>query len=146
MGASLRPGTAIRILLAEVESVGPGDVVAFVSGRRIVVHRIVAPGRRGAARDYWIARGDAETLPDPPVPRDAVLGPVRIVAADGRLAPVPAGRPPGRRARVAVVLARRLADVSVGWTRRLIVLGARLRVALNAGPSRTEADVGIDGS
>jgi hypothetical protein len=139
MGASLPPGTPIRILLSEAARVGPGDVVAFVSGRRIVVHRLVARGRRGAARGYWITRGDAEVLPDPPVGLEAVLGPVRQVSVDGRDAPVPDGPAPGATARLAVAFTRAMADLSVSGTRRLVVSVVRLRAAIRGGSSRAEA-------
>jgi hypothetical protein len=52
----------------------PGELLVFALGAGLVAHRLTA--QRGAA---WIAQGDNRRAPDPPLPRDQVLG--RVVAA-----------------------------------------------------------------
>ena len=61
-GTSMQPtiadGASVRLLCTDVVSVG--DVVAYVYGDRVIVHRIVA-----IWSDRFVTRGDASVLPDP---------------------------------------------------------------------------------
>jgi hypothetical protein len=76
MGASLPPGSRIRIALLPDATYAAGDVVAYVAAQQVIVHRVLHCGRFGAARKHLIARGDATLVPDPPIAFDHVLGPV----------------------------------------------------------------------
>ena len=61
-GPSMRPaiddGAEVRLLC--VDDVKIGDVVAYAYGDRVIVHRLVAQWG-----DRFVARGDANLLPDP---------------------------------------------------------------------------------
>lgn len=99
-----------------------GDVAAFVSGERIVVHRIAYRRRRDRANAVVITRGDAMIVPDPPVAAAEILGYVREFDAGSGWQPV---GPPGwkpRRDRLfggALLVANALMlEVSVGLGRR----------------------------
>ena len=61
-GASMRPAIddGAEVTLLCVDNVRLGDVVAYVYGDRVIVHRIVAQWG-----DRFVARGDANVLPDP---------------------------------------------------------------------------------
>jgi hypothetical protein len=88
MGASLPPGSRIRIALLPTSGHAKGDVIAYLAGTQVIVHRVHHCGRAGAARQHLIARGDATLVPDPPVRLDHVLGPVTGVwHAGGWVAP-----------------------------------------------------------
>lgn len=78
MGRALPPGSRIRIELSGVRY-DVGDVVAFLAGSQVVVHRMVYRGRLGAARGHVLTRGDSVLVPDPPLPHVNVLGPVTAV-------------------------------------------------------------------
>lgn len=84
MGRTLAPGSTIRIELAERPSYRVGDVVAFLTGSRLIVHRLVYRGNSGMARGFLLTRGDATPIPDAPVPEANVLGPVIAVRSDTR--------------------------------------------------------------
>jgi hypothetical protein len=136
MEAAIPRGSRIRISFSS----GPqrvGDIVAFMIGERIVVHRIVHSGA-----GHLLTRGDAMRLPDPPIEAAAVLGAVdEIDSAPGGRPPAAQVRPP-RRDRLlafAVLMASRLllrldadlarrfiewldaADQRHAWTRRLLL-------------------------
>ena len=73
-GASMEPsihdGAEVKLLC--VDDVKVGDVVAYVYGDRVVVHRLVAQWG-----DRFVARGDANVLPDPTLlERTDVIGKV----------------------------------------------------------------------
>lgn len=96
MGDALRDGTVVRIEPIDSASLQPGDVFAFRDQTgRIVAHRLVRLGRRGAARDYAIALGDGNRFPDAPVALTAILGRVTLWRdADTWRAVAPAARRP----------------------------------------------------
>jgi hypothetical protein len=75
MGRTIPDGSRIRI--ANGVDWQAGDVIAFLAGSRIMVHRVVHVGRRGAAREFIITQGDGNWLCDPPVHRRFVAGVVR---------------------------------------------------------------------
>lgn len=84
MGRTLPPGARIRIALAERPSYAAGEVVAFLAGSQVIVHRVIHRGQRGAAHGYLITQGDATLVPDPPVNADHVLGAVIGIQREGR--------------------------------------------------------------
>jgi hypothetical protein len=101
MGRTLPPGARIRIDLGSRAAGEVGDVVTFLAGGQVVVHRIVHRGRQGAGRGYLVTRGDITLAPDRPVRQDAVLGVVTGVRSGGAWV-APAGAPRGSlRARLA---------------------------------------------
>jgi hypothetical protein len=81
MGTTIAHGARIRIQCDATLSLRPGQVVAFLVGNRLIVHRVVYCGRYGHARHYLITQGDGAWLPDRPVPLAAVVGPVLAVQA-----------------------------------------------------------------
>jgi hypothetical protein len=83
MGQTLLPGSRIRIELAERPSCELGEVVAFLARGKVVVHRVVHKGRRGAARGRLLTRGDAALIPDPAVDVGSVLGAVTALDCNG---------------------------------------------------------------
>lgn len=113
-----------------------GDIVAFMIGERIVVHRVVHRARR-----RLLTRGDAMLLPDPPIDAAAVLGAVDAIdSGSGWRQPAAPTLPPRRDRLLALVmlvactlllrldadLARRFiewldaADHRHAWIRRLL--------------------------
>lgn len=76
MGSTLPNGTRIRLQCQVGRSYGPGEVVVFVDGPHIVVHRVVYGGRHRRGRQYLLTQGDGLWLPDAPIPVEAVVGPV----------------------------------------------------------------------
>jgi hypothetical protein len=82
MGRGLGPGSRIRIELSDRARYDVGEVVAFLSGPQVIVHRVVHRGRAGAAAGHVLTRGDAVLVPDPPLPHDRILGPVVAVRSE----------------------------------------------------------------
>jgi signal peptidase I len=128
MGRTLAPGSTIRIELAERPTYRVGDVVAFLAGRRLIVHRLVYRGNSRMARGFLLTRGDANLIPDAPVPEANVLGPVIAVRSDADWLTL-YGRPRSSPARVTsaffllvVIVALRInpkyASICVGLLRR----------------------------
>jgi hypothetical protein len=96
MGSAIPDGFLVRIAPVDLDTIKPGEVIAFSSGERVVAHRLVRRGRRGAARGYVIALGDGNRYPDPPIRLEAILGKV-VACSDGttwRDVSPPAGRSP----------------------------------------------------
>jgi hypothetical protein len=77
MDGTLPDGSRIRLVFEEQPALCAGDVIAFVAGNAVVVHRIVARGRFGRARSFVLTRGDSAVLLDHPVHVRSVLGTVR---------------------------------------------------------------------
>lgn len=99
MGRAIPSGARIRIAPApRGAAFERGQVVAFVAGSRVIVHRIAYLGRGRAAR-YLITHGDGNWMCDPPIEADAVAGVVDEHYAEGAWRPVgPASLPWWRRA------------------------------------------------
>ena len=76
MGRCLPPGSRIRIELANRACHDAGTIIAFLVGKKVVVHRVVHRGRGGPAGGLVLTRGDAPLVPDPPVAHAQILGPV----------------------------------------------------------------------
>jgi hypothetical protein len=86
MEPALPPGT--EVLLRCGEGGATGDVIAFLAGGRLVVHRVVARAPDGT---WTLTRGDARVLPDAPIRNpETVLGRVAGVWRAGALDQVPA--------------------------------------------------------
>lgn len=93
MGPALGPGSRIRVALVDRDRYETGEVVAYLAGSQVVVHRVAHRGRAAAARGYLITRGDAALVPDAPVDHVRILGPVIGVWRPGGWMP-PGGPPP----------------------------------------------------
>jgi hypothetical protein len=93
MGSVIPHGAHIRIGPGTA-SCRRGTVIAFLAAGRTVVHRIRWQRRWGRGRGYVITQGDGMLLPDMPVERAAILGPVLAVEASGAWTPIDA--PPVR--------------------------------------------------
>jgi hypothetical protein len=86
MEPALPPGA--EVLLRCGEAGAPGDVIAFLAGGRLVVHRVVARASDGR---WTLTRGDARVLPDVPIlDPDDILGRVEGLWRAGSLDGVPA--------------------------------------------------------
>ncbi len=79
MGDQLPDGAPVRIQLARREVYERGEIVAFWSGGRVNVHRVLFCGRGGRRRGVVITRGDAFLCPDLPFDVSSVLGTVVAV-------------------------------------------------------------------
>jgi len=86
MGRGLPSKSRIRIALIHRAQYEIGEVVAFLDGNQVIVHRVVHRGRFGAAAGHLLTRGDATLVPDPPVSHERILGPVTEVCVNGRWA------------------------------------------------------------
>jgi hypothetical protein len=130
MGTTLPEGTRIQIAISRDLPRTTGGVVAFLAGTQIVVHRLVHQGRWGAARAYVLCQGDGRRLPDRPIARSQLVGPVVGAFADGRWQPV-GGRPRvqpvvAAASRVALVALAATLVVSPRGTERLLALMHRI--------------------
>src|SRR6516225_11573525 len=77
MGTAIPDGAHIRIRAGPAEGLHTGKVIAFLTTSRVMAHRVVYEGRRGAARDFVITQGDGNWLCDPPVERSCIVGEVQ---------------------------------------------------------------------
>jgi len=84
MGQGLPAGSRIRIAFMDRARYDVGEVVAFLGGNQVTVHRVVHRGRAGAAAGQVLTRGDAPLVPDPPVEQERILGPVTAVWREDR--------------------------------------------------------------
>jgi hypothetical protein len=87
MGATLPHGSRIRIRCEAIREPHLGQILAFTSGSTLVAHRLVHLGR-GRAEGFFLFRGDAFLFSDPPIPHDAIVGPVTAVLRDGAWQPL----------------------------------------------------------
>jgi hypothetical protein len=122
MGAQLPDGAPIQIQLGERERFEPGEIVAFLNGSQVAVHRVLFCGRSGRRRGILITRGDAHLLPDLPISISAVLGTVAAVRGEaGWAPPEPAPRKPLAQRALAgawLALAAALCRVELDLARR----------------------------
>jgi hypothetical protein len=112
MGSVLPPGSRILIDMSPRGEWPVGEVVAFVGGDQVVVHRVVHLGR-----NHVLTRGDARLAPDTPLKPEQILGPVSAVAGEGGWVPLPpqASRSPlARAAAAAALLVAKVLLLSVG--------------------------------
>lgn len=115
MRPTIEPGEPLRLVCGD-RAPRPGDVIAFVSGDQVAVHRLLASSREG---EWLVTIGDAHHLPDAPIRRDAVIG--RVVRRDGQEITSRAGRTFAR-----LTLAAAL-DISVPMTRFAVTTVTKLR-------------------
>ena len=99
MERAIPAGSRIRIVHHEDAEVRLGQVVAFLAGSRVMVHRVVYRGSRGPARGFVITHGDGNWLCDPPVELACIAGSVDEFCVDGEWKPIgPARTSLARRA------------------------------------------------
>jgi signal peptidase I len=91
MGATIPAGSRVRIELGEQQRYDAGDIVTFVAGHHVVVHRIVRWTGRGS-HGCLLTRGDAALVPDRPIAETHILGRVTAVRREEGWTPV--GPPP----------------------------------------------------
>lgn len=84
MGRGLPSGSRIRIELNDRTRYDVGEVIAFLAGSQVIVHRVVHRARAGAAAGFVLTRGDVPVVPDPPVAHEQILGQVTAVWREGR--------------------------------------------------------------
>jgi hypothetical protein len=82
MGLAIPNGSRIRIVHSEGVTWHNGQVVAFLAGSRVMVHRVMHVGRRGAARRFLITLGDGNWICDPPVALETIAGLVEEFQVD----------------------------------------------------------------
>jgi hypothetical protein len=82
MGLAIPNGSRIRIVHSEAVTWRNGQVVAFLAGSRVMVHRVMHVGRRGAARRFLITLGDGNWICDPPVALETIAGLVEEFRVD----------------------------------------------------------------
>ena len=110
-GGSMRPaivaGSRLRVDTAAHADCEVGRAVAYIAADRVMVHRVVYRPRSPRARGYVITCGDRLVIPDPPVDRNWILGPVVSVQTEGRrwTTPGPAFRRPSARLRASFLAA-----------------------------------------
>ncbi len=73
MMPSIRPGNTLKVVKASPDTLTTGDVIAFLAGRRIVVHRIVGL-KHGWRKWYFVTKGDNCQVEDSLVAPHQVLG------------------------------------------------------------------------
>src|SRR5262245_58958701 len=79
----LRSGDVVGIVAAR--RYGDGDVLAYVRGETVIVHRLIGRAAGGGPQGQLRLRGDARRWPDQPVAAESVLGRVDWVERDGRV-------------------------------------------------------------
>jgi hypothetical protein len=84
MGLAIPNGARIRIAHREGSPWREGQVVAFLAGSRVMVHRVMHIGKRGPARGFLITQGDGNWLCDPPVGLETIAGRVEEFRAGGK--------------------------------------------------------------
>jgi hypothetical protein len=124
MRPTIAPGTSVVICRRPFADVRPGEIVAFVNGTGVVVHRVV---QRDA--DRLLTLGDNMPLFDPPVDAAGYLG-----CVEGFGPPPPAAPRPARTvvpAAVTVVCAEPPDDAGAA---ALLALGTGIELVTPAGP------------
>jgi signal peptidase len=86
------PGDRLTIRSASIADLGTGDIAAWRTGDRIVVHRVVRAIDLPSGRRL-VTRGDAMPCEDEPVSADALLGRVVEVSRGGRTVPMSGATP-----------------------------------------------------
>jgi hypothetical protein len=114
MGEAIPDGVRVRISRSAGECRWqPGDVLAFLGGSRIMVHRVAYVAGEGAALGYLITHGDGNWICDPPIESSAVAGTVRDYLREGEWRPVG----PARMSR-----ARRVTFLCSLWLLRAVLV------------------------
>jgi signal peptidase I len=84
---AISPGQRVILRFRQPPSIG--DVVAYRTGDRIVVHRLVEKGDDGS---WFLAWGDANGLPDQPFPPERLVAVVAAAEVDGSFKKVSDGK------------------------------------------------------
>jgi hypothetical protein len=130
MRDAIPDGSRIRIKLNEPGTEKVGDVVAFLVGTRVVVHRVVYCGRRQPAVGHLLTRGDARIVPDPPLAKAHLLGTVTgIAGGDGWVQVGPRQRYSAVRELVVTLVAvavSRVLESDPGFARALAAYSSRV--------------------
>jgi hypothetical protein len=117
MGTALPLGSTIRIEFSEESIYAPGMVIAFLSGERIMVHRVMYRGRYGPTRQFILTLGDEVWRPDAPVNMNSILG--RVVQYEYQGVTRPPGPPPkwtSRKRLVSLLIVKIMAAAYGVWT------------------------------
>ena len=129
-GRSMEPTLASdeEVLLRCGVPVALGDIIAFLAGDHVIVHRVVA-----RSNGWILTRGDARTLPDAPILRhESVLGRVAAVRRGDALVEPPVAPPDSRLRGLVVGLSRAVLELSPpAGAGLLAVLVAGRRALLN---------------
>ena len=84
MFPSVQPGDTLIVDRTTVEAVAEGDIVLFGRYSRFFAHRVVTKNK-GVGNTKMLTRGDAMTVPDPPVGGNELLGRVSFIVRNGKL-------------------------------------------------------------
>jgi hypothetical protein len=133
MGAAIPDGARIRIRSGPQDMWRVGDVIAFLAGSRIMVHRIVYEGRRGSGRHFVLTQGDGNWLCDPPVNRSTVVGEVEAFSTGDDWRAIGAPRIPFHRRPVAR-LSQALMRLALEWNPAFAIWISRPISWLRMGP------------
>jgi hypothetical protein len=118
MGQAIPAGSRIHISFVDPRSYRTGQVIAFLVGNGMCVHRIAYISHRRRGKNYLITQGDCCLFPDLPVKVESVLGPVTEFDYAGNW------KPPGALWRN--ILVRRLFSFMV-----LTILAAVIEIDVN---------------
>jgi hypothetical protein len=136
----------LRIDTAAHEACPVGSVVAYLAGETVMVHRVVYRARSQRARGYLIMCGDRLVIPDPPVARGWILGPVVGVQTDGHwFSPGPPYRrlPARVAASVLAAVVGALLEIDVRLARAVVrTLDAVRTMLLPVQPRNTDPRLG----
>jgi hypothetical protein len=128
MSPAVSPQAEVRLCCGEEGRTG--DVIAFLDGGRLVVHRIVAVS---AAQGWILTRGDARLLPDTPIRRaENVIGRVAGVRQGDGFADLPPPTPSALRRAVLWPLVGALRLSPAAGTHVIAALVNARRTALTA--------------
>jgi hypothetical protein len=100
MGRSVPHNAKVRLVKLLPSQLRVGQVIAFETSNRRIVHRIVRIGKRGNGCGFVLTRGDNRFFPDAPVPVTAILGVVKEISLDSRWQPFSSTKVPRLMPRV----------------------------------------------
>ena len=96
MAPSILPGDIVSIAQANLENVAPGEIVSFLQGGRLFVHRVVRRATLTSGNitnaSRLITQGDRLQHEDPPVSGTELLGRVVDVERGGQKVKLPSQR------------------------------------------------------
>lgn len=103
MAPSILPGDIVSIAQAHLENIAPGEIVSFLQGGRLFVHRVVRRATLASGdvtnSSRLITQGDRLQHEDPPVSGTELLGRVVEVERGGQKVKLPSQRSNGLIAR-----------------------------------------------
>jgi len=133
MRTAIPDGARIRIRSGPENMWQRGQVIAFLAGSRVTVHRIIYEGRRSSARQFVLTQGDANWLCDPPVNRATVVGEVEAFSTGGEWQAISAPRIRFHR-RLVASASQALMRVALEWSPAFAILISRPISWLRMGP------------